>query len=133
MHSTNYFSTLIVASPDCPASAGTAPKKAGTIATVQYELLSASPYEMSSDELLFAVEARRKGVKGSKLAAFRKAFFSTQHACLRGSPLVKSYGWGIHHDVRGRIALVGCETKQYVAMVEDRAIRKVFGMRSRRA
>lgn len=133
MHSTNYFSTLILASPDCPAKAGTAPPKAGTIAAIQYDLLSASPYRMNSDELLFAVESKHKGVKRGELAAFRKAYFSRSHACLRGSPLVKSYGWGIHHRADGKVALVGRETKRYAAMVEDPAVKKLAGMRSRRA
>lgn len=133
MHSTNYFSTLILASPDCPATKGTAPPKAGTVAAIQYELLSVSPYQMNSDDLLFAVESKHKDVRSSKLAEFKKAYFSRQHACLRGSPLVKSYGWGIHHRADGKVALVGRETKQYAALVDDPAVKKLAGMRSRRA
>lgn len=133
MHSTNYFSTLILASPDCPATEGTVPPKAGTIAAIQYELLSVSPYQMNSDDLLFAAESKHKGVRSSKLAEYKKAYFSRQHACLRGSPLVKSYGWGIHHRGDGKVALVGRETKQYAALVEDPAVKKLAGMRSRRA
>lgn len=133
MHSTNYFSTLILASPDCPAKAGIAPAKAGTIAAIQYELLSALPYQMNSDDLLFAVESKHKGVRSSKLAEFKKAYFSQPHACLRCSPLVKTYGWGLHHRADGKVALVGRETKQYAALVEDPAVEKIAGMRSRRA
>jgi Family of unknown function (DUF6157) len=132
MHSTNYFSTLISASPDCKASTGTVPSKEGTIAALQHEMLAAAPYQMSSDDLLCAVEARRKGIARNKFAAFRKAFFSEPRACLRGSPLVKSYGWGIHHDGNGRMALVGRETSTYAAMMTDPSIAKVAGMRSRR-
>jgi hypothetical protein len=133
MHSTNYFSTLILASPDCAANAGTVPTKPNTIAAIQYEMLLASPYQMTSDDLLIAVEARRKEVKRDKLAEFKMVFFSQPRACLRGSPLVKSYGWGIHHDADGKVALVGRETGQYKALVDDRDVKKVAGMRSRRA
>jgi len=133
VHSTNYFNTLILASPDCTATVGTVPQKPGTVAAIQYEMLSASPYQMTSDDLLLAVEARRKGVKRDKLPAFKKVFFSQPHACLRGSPLVKSYGRGIHHDANGRVALVGCETGQYKTLVDDPNVKKVAGMRSRRA
>ncbi len=133
MHSTNYFSTLILASPDCAAEVGTVPPKAFTIAAIQYEMLTASPYQMTSDDLLFVVEARRKDVKGRKLQEFKKAFFSQSHACLRGSPLVKSYGWGIHHDARGKVALIGRETNEYKAVVDDQDVKKVAGMRSRRS
>jgi hypothetical protein len=133
MHSTNYSNTLILASSDCPVRAGTVPGKPGTIAAIQYEMLSQAPGQMSSDDLLFAVEARRKGVKDGDLAAFRKAFFAKPQACLRASPLVKSYGWGIHHDPDGKIALVGCETEAYGTLVENPSIKKVAGMRSRRS
>jgi len=132
MHSTNYCDTLILASPDCKAGQGMVPAKEGSIAALQYELLTAMPYQMSSDDLLCAVEARRKGIAPDKLAAFREAFFAVPHACLRASPLVKSYGWGIHHDAHGRIALVGRESKAYGALVEDPSTTKVAGMRSRR-
>ena len=132
MHSTNYFGTLILASPDCKASTGTVPPKEGTIAALQHEMLAAAPYRMSSDDLLFAVEATRKGIARNKLGALRGTFFSEPHACLRGSPLVKSYGWGIHHDVHGKIALVGRETKTYAAMIANPSITKVAGLRSRR-
>lgn len=132
MHSTNYFNTLILASPDSAADAGCVPAKSGTIAAMQYELLSASPYRMTSDDLLLAVEARRRDVKGTKLAELKKSFFSQPRACLRGSPMVKTYGWGIHHDAAGRIALVGRDKGRYKALVDDSDVKKVAGMRARR-
>ncbi|WP_141659732.1 DUF6157 family protein [Chelatococcus sambhunathii] len=133
MHSTNYFNTLILVSPDCLVNVGTVPQKPGTIAAIQYDILSERPYQMTSDDLLIMAEARRKGVKHEKLAEFEKAYFSRPHACLRASPLVRSYGWGIHHDTSGRIALVGCETEEYARLVGDPRVRKVSGMRSSRA
>jgi hypothetical protein len=36
-------------------------------------MLAAATYQMSSDDLLCAVEARRKGIARNKVAAFRKA------------------------------------------------------------
>jgi hypothetical protein len=132
MYSTNYFSTLILASADCPVRAGTIPAKAGTIAALQYEMLSQAPSQMSSDDLLLAVETRRKGVDGSDPAGFREAFFSKPQACLRASPLVKTHGWGIYHDADGKIALVGCDSEQYQRLVEDPTVKKVAGMRTRR-
>jgi hypothetical protein len=104
MHTTNYFNTLILASTDCAAKAGTVPPKPGTIAALQYERVSVAPYKITSDDLLLAVEAHRKGVKAAKLPKFREEFLSVPHACLRASPLVKTYGWGIHHDAEGRVA-----------------------------
>jgi Family of unknown function (DUF6157) len=133
VHSTNLFNTLILASSDCGATEGTTPTKAGTIAAIEHEMITAAPYGMTSDELLFAVEVRRKNVKAGKLAEFRKEFFSKPHACLRASPLVKSYGWGIHSDADGKVALVGRETDRYRTLVANLDVEKVAGMRSRRA
>jgi hypothetical protein len=133
MHSTNYTNTLILVSADCPVAAGTVPARPGTVAAIQYELLKTAPYELTSDELLLAVEARRKNVAQAKLDDLRKALFSKPQACLRTSPLVKSFGWGLHHDANGKLALVGCETEHYRQMADNSKIEKTRGMRSRRA
>jgi hypothetical protein len=133
MHTTNYFNTLILASTDCAAKAGTVPPKPGTIAALQYERVSVAPYKITSDDLLLAVEAHRKGVKAAKLPKFREEFLAVPHAGLRASPLVKTYGWGIHHDAEGKVALVGRQTREYKDLAGNPDVKKVPGMRSRRA
>jgi hypothetical protein len=133
MYTTNYFNTLILASTDCAAKAGTVPPKPGTIAALQYERVSVAPYKITSDDLLLAVEAHRKGVKAAKLPKFREEFLAVPHACLRASPLVKTYGWGIHHDAEGKVALVGRQTREYKDLAGNPDVKKVPGMRSRRA
>jgi len=133
MHTTNYFNTLILASTDCAAKGGTIPPKPGTIAALQYEMMSVAPYKITSDDLLLAVEAQREGIKAAKLPKFREEFFAEPHACLRCSPLVKTYGWGIHHDAKGKVALVGRQTSEYKKLAENPDVKKVPGMRSRRA
>jgi hypothetical protein len=133
MYTTNYFNTLILTSTDCAAKAGMVPAKPGTIAALQYEMVSVAPYKITSDDLLLAVEAHRKGVKAAKLPKFREEFLSVPHACLRASPLVKTYGWGIHHDAEGRVALVGRQSREYEELARNPDVKKVPGMRSRRA
>lgn len=100
---------------------------------LQYALLIAAPYTLTSDALLLAVAAQRKNTPPDKLAELEHAMFSRPQACLRASPLVKNYGWGLHHDAKGRIALVGSETARFQELVADPATTKVAGMRSRRA
>lgn len=126
MHTTNYRDTLITASADCPVAAGTVPERPETIAALQHGLLAAKPYALTSDDLLFGVHARRNP------GADRAAFFSRPQACLRASPLVKQFGWGIHHDAEGRIAMHGVESAEYRRLLDDPAVRKTPGMRSRR-
>jgi Family of unknown function (DUF6157) len=125
MKSTNYRDTLITASPDSPVSAGTVPEKPGTVAAVQHALL-ARPYAMTSDDLLHAAHRARGGDKS------RGDFFAKPQACLRASPLVKQYGWGVHHDAEERIALLGMESDEYRRLLEDPAVAKVPGMRRAR-
>lgn len=132
MHTTNYTNTLIQVSPDCPAGAGTVPPKPGTVAAMQYERLVAAPYAMTSDDLLFGIFADRNGVPAAERPAARAAFFSKGQPCLRSSPLVKTYGWGIHHDSKGRVALVGAETAEYAALSERDDVTVLQGMRSKR-
>ena len=132
MHSTNYIATLITPAPDCPAKYGTAPPKAGTIAALQYRLLAEAPYAMTSDDLLWAVRCARTAGDAADAVA-RAAFFAVPMACLRASPLVKTYGWGLHHDAAGRVALVGAETAAFSHLQNDPALTQRPGMRSARA
>lgn len=125
---TNYLDTFITASPDSKVEHGTPPAKPDTIAGLQYAMLAARPYELTSDELLFAVEAERKGLT----EADRPAFLAKSHACLRASPLVKQYGFGLHHDADGRVALYGRETDAYRNLSQRSDLKVIAGIRSAR-
>ena len=127
MHSTNYRDTLITVSADSPVATATVPEKTGSVAAVQYALLAGQPYAMTSDDLLHAAHRARGGVLD------REAFFAKPQACLRASPLVKQFGWGIHHDAEGRVALVAAESYTYRALLDDPSVRKAPGMRRSRA
>ena len=126
MHTTNYQNTLITPSPDCPVPSGTVPQKQGSVAAVQHALL-ATPYALTSDDLLWEAHRARGGDKS------RDAFFAKPQACLRASPLVKQFGWGLHHDGEGRVALVSPDSPEYRRLMEDESVRKAPGMRSKRA
>lgn len=132
MYTTNYTDTLITVSPDCPAEEGLAPPRPGTVAALQYELLMAHPYGMTSDDLYVAVAAARRGADASGHDAIRAELFAKPQACMRASPLVKTYGWGVHHDGDGRVALVGRGSAAYEKLAGDTQVKKVAGMRSRR-
>ncbi|MCB9994684.1 MAG: hypothetical protein H6873_13660 [Hyphomicrobiaceae bacterium] len=129
-HTTNYSNTLIEISPDCGALSARVPTKPGTVATMQYEMISQAPYAHTSDDVIFAVHAARAGIAPTEEA--RTEFYSRGQACLRSSLLVKSYGFGVHHDKEGRVAIFGVETPQYQDLVADPGVTKVPGMRSKR-
>jgi len=129
---TNYHDSFITVSPDCPARRGETPPKPDSVAGLQLALLAARPYELTSDELLFEVHAARAGIADPDREAERAAFLAKSRACLRASPLVKQYGWGVHHDAHGRTAAYGVETEAYRALAARPDLKVVAGMRSRR-
>lgn len=133
MHTTNYRETLILPSPDCAAESALVPSKPGSIAALQYQRLSSSPYELSSDDLIFSVHAERQEIAERDLATARDAYFSKGQACLRASPLVKIFGWALHHDADGRVALVDPASAQFAELLDRDDITKLAGMRSKRA
>ena len=45
-----------------------------------------------------------------------EAFYSTSHACLRSSDLGKRYGWGIHADPDGRLAVYAVGSDAYASL-----------------
>ncbi len=127
-HTTNYFDTLIEVAEDCPVAAAEVPASKGdvkTVAQLQYELIAKHPYQFTSDDVLFQVYARRNDLTPSEYKAAREAFF-LKRATLpaRASPLTKRYGFGVHADKDGKIALYGVETSKYAQLLKDDAVKK---------
>lgn len=135
MHSTNYYNTLVEIAEDCPTDKGEMPPPKGekkTVANLQFEMLYEHPYQYTSDEVLFGVFAIRKEFEKSELEEQRAHYFSKGQPCFRASPLTKRYGWGIHSNAEGKIAMYGAETAEYRKLVADNSIKKVKAMRSKR-
>ena len=53
-------------------------------------------------------------------------------ACMRSSPLPKTYGWGLHFDAAGRVALVSLESPDYERLSRDPGLTQTRALRSRR-
>jgi hypothetical protein len=105
IHSTNYFDTFIEVAEDTKASCGIIPQSKTTIAEMQYDLIANNPYLYTSDEVFFRVFAQRKDPTENELPEAKVKFFSKGQPCFRASPLTKSYGFGVHADSNGRVAL----------------------------
>jgi hypothetical protein len=135
MKSTNYYNTLIEVAEDCTATRGEVPPlRAGkqTIAGMQFEKIYDDPYQFTSDEVLFSIFAVRQGIGLSDLEEEKKAFFSKGQPCFRASPLGKKYGWGVHSNEEGKIAIFGIESENYQKLLNDPNVEKVKAMRSKR-
>ena len=135
MHTTNYQATFIEVADDCPTDHAVEPpaKDEPTIAQLHYALIAEQPYALTSDDVVFETHARRAGIAEGDKEAARVAFFSKGQPCLRSSPLGKRYGWGIHHDADGRVALVPRESAEYGRLASDDGTAHTRAMRSRRA
>jgi hypothetical protein len=46
--------------------------------------------------------------------------------------LSKKYGWGVHVNEEGKLALVGCETEKYKQLTKDVLVDKVKAYRSKK-
>ncbi len=135
-HTTNYTNTFIEVADDSPAVNGEVPPSkegAPTVAERQYHIVSKNPYKFTSDDVLFAVFAERNDIPESELAKARQEFFSKGQPCFRSSPLTKRYGWGIHNDGQGRIAMYALGSPEYEKLVADKKLATVKAMRSKRA
>lgn len=132
----NYQQTFITVAQDCPVDRGTAPPhnpERPSVAAEQHRLISTRAYRLTSEDVLFEVHADRQDIAAADRAGARAAYFAVPRACLRASPLGKRYGWGIHCDEEGRLALYGVESAEYAALIADPAVSVIGAMRSSRA
>ena len=133
IHTTNYFDTFIEVAEDTKAISGAKPPSKSnkkTIAEIQYDLIAHNPYKYTSDDILFQVFADRNDLTKEEYKQAREQFFSKGQPCLRTSPLTKTYGFGIHSDKNGKIALYGVETDGYQKYMNDTKNKKVKAMKS---
>ncbi|EPR69927.1 DUF6157 family protein [Cyclobacterium qasimii] len=135
IHTTNYKNTFIEVADDCPVGIAETPPIKGnklSVANMQFALLNEAPYKFTSDEVLFQVYANKNDLIQAEYQEAREQFFSKGQPCFRASPLTKRYGFGIHNNEEGKIALFGIETEEYAKFIADESIEKVKAMRSKR-
>lgn len=133
IHSTNYYDTFIKVAADSKVDQGTPPPSKvdkPTVAEMQFRLVSRHPYIYTSDDVFFQVFADRHALTEAEYAEARAQFFSKGQPCFRASPLTKTYGFGVHCDSKGRVALYGVESAEYQAFLANDHITKFEAMRS---
>lgn len=133
MHTTNYFDTFIEVAEDTKVASAQIPEEKNgkkTIASMQFDMLSKKPYKYTSDDVLFQVYADRNDLTKEEYEEARAQFFSKGQACFRASPLTKQFGFGVHFDKKGKMALYGMESKEYQQFLKDVNVKKVKAMRS---
>ena len=124
IHTTNYFNTFITTAEDTKAERGTPPesrRKDKTVAGMQFDMIAENPYKYTSDEVLYTIYAERNDIPETELDSAREQFLSKGQPCFRASPLTKSYGFGVHFNEEGKMALYGMESTDCLLYTSDAA------------
>ena len=135
MHTTNYINTFIEVAEDCPVKSAEVPAQKGeakSVANLHFEMVEAHPYQFTSDDVIFKTFAVKNNLE-SNLENERNQFFSKGQACMRCSPLTKRYGWGVHSNEEGKIAIFPRESEEYERFLKDESVKRVKAMRSKKA
>ena len=119
MENVDYASTFITVAPDFAGVAAVEPVGATVVAST-FGLIFPAPYALRSSDVIFRVWASRHDVSPDSAEAWT-SFFATPRACLRSSDLGKRYGWGIHADGDGRLAVYGVGSQAYDALASGTA------------
>lgn len=132
-HTTNYVNTFIQVADDCPAMQGEFPPLKGeskSVANIQFDIIKNNPYQYTSDEVVFAVYAEKNDISDGERKAAWDMFFSKGQPCLRASPLTKRYGWGIHYNAEGKMAIYGADSPEYARFSADKNLKVIKAMRT---
>ncbi len=89
--------------------------------------------DMALPSLRHCVHAMKNGIARKDLSRARAEFFSKGQPCLRASPVTKRYGWGVHSDSQGRVAIFAVESREYARLAKDKTLKQLKAMRSKRA
>lgn len=131
----SYKNTLITISDDSKVSSAKVPViKNGktTIAYIEHDLINNNPYKFTQEDVQFKTYLIKNQMEAENAAELREQFFSKSKACFRASPLVKNYGWGIHYNNQGKIAIYDVNSEKYNQLLKQDDITKLKGMRSKR-
>jgi hypothetical protein len=110
---TGYANAFITLAPDCPLAVDTVPRQAMSIAGLEHALLIDNPYHYTCFDLILNMQRHQKNVSDDELEAFRSFLVAKSQPCMRISMLAKRWGWGVHYNELGLIALYGAESQKY--------------------
>ncbi|MEB2630727.1 DUF6157 family protein [Peribacillus frigoritolerans] len=131
----SYKNTLITISEDSKVSSAKVPvirNEKPTIAYIEHDLINNNPYKFTQEDVQFKTYLIKNQMEAENAAELREQFFSKSKACFRASPLVKNYGWGIHYNNQGKVAIYDVNSEMYNQLLKQDDITKLKGMRSKR-
>jgi hypothetical protein len=112
------------------------------VAGLQHAMLTTRPGHYTQEEVLLASSPRLRAradvdaldqLPHEEVQRLLEECFTQPRACLRASPLGKTYGWGLHYDGQGRITAHAVDSDDYTRLSQDTSLIQLKAMRSRRA
>ena len=133
----SYQNAFIRVAADCPAPIAAIPLPRGgkqTVASLQFNLLQRFPYTLTEEELLLKVFLLQRQIpeKDSRSHPAVLEFLAKPKPCLRASPLPKQFGWGVHYDAEGRIAIFARESAEYAELSRSEKLQQLMALRNKR-
>ncbi len=132
----NYYNTLIEIAEDSPATKAEVPKPKGgkkTKPVIEYEMIANHPYKYTEEDIAFETYAVLHNIPKAIWPKERQTFLSKGHPHLRVSALAKRYGWGIHNNAEGKVALIAVNSLKYKKLMKDPRTTKIKAFRSESA
>ena len=112
---------LIKISEDSPTSNSLRPIKKNTVEYIKFDILSEYPYKFTEEEFFEEVHFNRRKKYNLKIKTYS----------LKRLGLVKRYGWGIHINEKGTIAMIPCESEQYKTLLNNPKVKKSKAYRNK--
>lgn len=106
---------FITISEDSDVDRSIIPGPKRTIAKIKYEILIENPYKFTERQLFYEVHVVHRKRNDLKIDSYQ----------IKRSPLVQKFGWGIHADNEGRLALVAKESSIYSKLIANDNIKKI--------
>ncbi|EAZ85665.1 hypothetical protein BB14905_13395 [Bacillus sp. B14905] len=129
----SYKNTFIKISGDSEVTSAVTPfprNNKPTIASIEFDLIRHNPYKYTEEDVQFQTYLIKNQIDSDSLDEIRRNFCQKSKACFRASPLVKKYGWGIHYDDEGKLALYDVNSEEYEQFLHSGQITLLNGMRS---
>lgn len=94
---------LIMVAEDSVVDRAVVPGPKKTIPRITYEVLIENPYKYTEEDLRHEVHVVRRNKSGLKLGSYN----------IKRSLLLQKFGWGIHRNKQGKMALIPVESAKY--------------------
>ncbi|MEM5532434.1 DUF6157 family protein [Pseudoalteromonas arctica] len=110
---------LILISPDSKTEVASIPPEGKTVTRIAYEVLIENPYLYTEQEFMREVHIVRRKCSNLKINKYS----------IKRSDLLKKFGWGVHKDSNGKMALVAVDSDHYRRLSKE--ISTVYAYRTK--